>query len=89
MGKSELVEEIKARHPDYAKAHIDTVVNELLNILDETLQKEYDKVVITGFGTFYVVNKAAYMARNPATGEQVEVPEKLHIKFRPGKLLQR
>jgi DNA-binding protein HU-beta len=42
-----------------------------------------DAVKIPGFGQFKVRDRAARMARNPATGEQVKVPAKRVFKFLP------
>ena len=41
--------------------------------LTERLLKEGNKVPVAGFGTFSVSNKKGYTARNPRTGEPVEV----------------
>jgi DNA-binding protein HU-beta len=47
-----------------------------------------DAVKIPGFGQFKVRDRAARMARNPATGEQVKVPAKRVFKFLPAKALK-
>ena len=46
------------------------------------------KFKISGFGTFYVTERKAHTARNPRTGEAVEVPTKKHLKFRPSDKLE-
>jgi DNA-binding protein HU-beta len=43
-----------------------------------------DKVSLTGFGTFESNRRAARTARNPRTGEQVDVPAATVPKFRAG-----
>jgi DNA-binding protein HU-beta len=47
-----------------------------------------EAVKIPGFGQFKVRDRAARMARNPATGEQVKVPAKRVFKFLPAKALK-
>ncbi len=47
-----------------------------------------DAVKIPGFGQFKVRDRAARMARNPATGEQVKVPAKRVFKFLAAKALK-
>jgi nucleoid DNA-binding protein len=47
-----------------------------------------EAVKIPGFGQFKVRDRAARMARNPATGEQVRVPAKRVFKFLPAKALK-
>ena len=46
------------------------------------------KVTLVGFGTFSVVKRKARTARNPQTGEAIEVPEKMVPKFKPSKALK-
>lgn len=46
------------------------------------------KVALVGFGTFLLVEKKARTARNPKTGEAVEVPAKVVPKFRPSASLK-
>ncbi|MGA8532820.1 MAG: HU family DNA-binding protein [Candidatus Tumulicola sp.] len=47
-----------------------------------------EPVKIPGFGQFKVRDRAARMARNPATGEQVKVPAKRVFKFLAAKALK-
>jgi DNA-binding protein HU-beta len=49
---------------------------------------EDGKVALVGFGTFLLVEKKARTARNPKTGEAVEVPAKVVPKFRPSATLK-
>lgn len=44
---------------------------------------EEGKVSLTGFGTFYIVERPARKARNPRTGEKIEVAAKSLTKFKP------
>jgi DNA-binding protein HU-beta len=50
--------------------------------------KKGGEVSIAGFGIFSVKSRAARMARNPKTGEQVKVAAKKVPKFRPAKGLK-
>lgn len=47
-----------------------------------------DPVKIPGFGQFKVRDRAARLARNPATGATVKVPAKRVFKFLPAKALR-
>jgi DNA-binding protein HU-beta len=47
-----------------------------------------EAVKIPGFGHFKVRDRAALIARNPATGEPVKVPAKRVFKFLPAKALK-
>jgi len=40
---------------------------------------------LPGLGKLVLVNRAARMGRNPATGEQIQIPAKRVVKFRVAK----
>lgn len=50
--------------------------------------KSGEKLRITGLGTFSIKDKPARTARNPKTGEAVQVPAKRVLKFTPTKELK-
>lgn len=54
----------------------------------EKVVKNGDKLTLLGFGTFSAVKRAARTGRNPATGEDIQIPEKVVGKFAPGKNLK-
>jgi nucleoid DNA-binding protein len=64
---------------EYAQCVLDTVL--------ETLAAE-GRVELRNFGIFEVQQRAARKARNPRTGEQVDVPEKYVVTFKPGRVMQ-
>lgn len=44
-----------------------------------------DDVRLIGFGTFSTTERSARTARNPKTGEAIQVPAKTAVKFKAGK----
>lgn len=46
-----------------------------------------EKVDVKDFGTFKLKTRAARKARNPKTGEQIDVPAKNTVTFKPAKAL--
>jgi DNA-binding protein HU-beta/integration host factor subunit beta len=64
----------------------------------EVVQKTFDAIIdclvrdgrieLRNFGVFEVKPRAARKARNPRTGEQVEVPRKHVVTFKPGKHME-
>ena len=50
-----------------------------------TSLKRGQKVIISGFGTFYVRERAARTARNPKTGGKVKVEKRRYPAFKPSK----
>lgn len=69
------------------KVQAEEVVDGLFGTIADTL-KRGGEVSIAGFGIFSVKGRAARMARNPKTGEQVKVEAKKVPKFRPAKALK-
>ncbi len=61
--------------------------NERTEVFEELKQQilEKERVSIRGFGTFKVIHKPARIARNPKTGEPVNVEPKDVIKFKASK----
>ena len=65
----------------------DTIVGEFLEYIKKALH-EHEEVVIHGFGKFSVKERAARTARNPRTGETIEVPAKYAVTFKPHSALK-
>jgi len=59
------------------------LVREALDLIDAATNE--GKVVLKGYGTFKKVTKKARTARNPKTGEAVEVPERVVLQFKSSK----
>ena len=62
---------------------VDGIIAEIIKTL-----KKGGEVSIAGLGIFSVKPRAARMARNPKTGEQVKVAATKVPKFRPAKALK-
>jgi nucleoid DNA-binding protein len=64
----------------------------------EIVQKTFDAIVealvadgrieLRNFGVFEVKKRAARKARNPRTGDKVQVPSKYVVTFKPGKEME-
>ncbi|HYT10511.1 MAG TPA: HU family DNA-binding protein [Mycobacteriales bacterium] len=82
MNKAQLVEALSARLGEDKKRTAQTV-EALLDTVYRTVQKG-EKVALTGFGVFEKRDRAARIARNPATGEKVKVKKTSVPAFRAG-----
>ena len=85
MNKGELVENISvAGQMTRAEARraLDTVLANMTKAM-----KNGEKVTITGFGSFRVMDRAAQKGRNPQTGKVITIPARRVVKFRPAKKL--
>ena len=54
-------------------------------IVDILLEDENHRIELRNFGVFMVKTRKSRKARNPRTGEQVPVPAKRVVVFKPGK----
>ena len=86
MNKQALAEWVHAKLGG-TKVQAEEVVDGLFGAIVDSLKKG-NEVSIAGFGIFSVKGRAARMARNPKTGEQVKVAAKKVPKFRPAKALK-
>ena len=82
MNKKELVDAI-AQDAKLTKVEAKAALDATLDAIAETLKKG-DKLVLVGFGTFAVVEKAARTGINPSTKAKIEIPAKKVIKFKAG-----
>jgi len=87
MTKNELVERIAKKVGLTKKAAFEAVNAVFVNIRD-SLSKG-DKVVISGFGTFKVRNRATRTGRNPQTGSAIKIAGHKLPGFTAGKTLRR
>ncbi|WP_028583167.1 HU family DNA-binding protein [Desulfogranum mediterraneum] len=85
MNKKELVEAM-AGAADISKAAAEKALNGMLMSITDALAKG-DKVTLVGFGTFSTVDRSARKAKNPRTGDMIEIPAKTVAKFKPGSKL--
>lgn len=84
--KKEIVKTISDK-TGLTQLDIKKVVQLTFDGIVETLLEE-GRVELRDFGVFQVKKRKARKARNPRTGHQVDVPEKLVVTFKPGKLME-
>lgn len=86
MNKAALVDWVHGKIGG-TKVQAEEVVDGMMGAIVSTLQKG-GEVSIAGLGIFSVKQRAARMARNPKTGEQVKVAAMKVPKFRAAKALK-
>lgn len=86
MIKSELIDRMAAEHPHLFHRDMEKIVQVLLDQIIEALAKG-QRVELRGFGAFTTKKREARKARNPKTGETVDVPVKYVPSFKTGKEL--
>ena len=86
MNKTELtaalVEKTGFRKQDAEKA-----LNAFVEVVTEALAND-NKVSIVGFGSFEVKTRPARIARNPRTGEEIQIEASKAPVFKAGKALK-
>jgi len=86
MNKTDLVSAV-AEDAQIAKDKAAAAVESVIKQIQSTLL-EGQEVRLPGFGNFKVADRKATTARNPRTGETVNVPASKVAKFAPAKGLK-
>ena len=84
MVKSEIVQALNMKMPDLLEKDVESALNCMVNQMVETLAKG-ERIEIRGFGSFDIRHRPPRMARNPKTGESVQLAAKAAVHFKPGK----
>ncbi len=82
MNKSDLISQM-AGDAGITKAQAQSALNSFLDSTTGALKKG-DKLILVGFGTFSVSQRAARTGRNPRTGKEIKIPAKRVVKFKAG-----
>ncbi len=87
MTRSDLVAHLAERFPQLAQRDTEFAVKTILDAMTEALGRGH-RIEIRGFGSFSINRRPPRMGRNPRSGAQVLIPEKLVPHFKPGKALR-
>ncbi len=86
MNKTELIAALAERNK-VTKKEAEDALSTFTGIITEELTRG-ERIVITGFGTFEVSNRAEREGRNPSTGEPMTIAATKAPKFKAGKSLK-
>ena len=86
MNKTQLIKSVMAQTGMDEKT-VKAAADAIFDIMAETLSGG-EKVQIAGFGSFHVKERPAHVARNPLSGEKVNVPDTRTLSFTVGKNLK-
>ncbi len=86
MNKNDLIQRL-VEITDHDKKTVKTNLDALLSAVSETLAKG-ESIVIPGFGTFTIKNRAARTGRNPQTGEAIQIAAARVPHFKAGNQLK-
>ena len=84
MLKSELVRALNEKLPELQVKDVELALNCILRQLADAIVQG-ERIEIRGFGSFNLHHRPPRIARNPKTGEAVNLPDKVALHFKPGK----
>jgi len=87
MTKSVLIEKVSEKVGSLTRRQTEIVVDTVFDSIKDALIRG-EKIEIRGFGNFKPKNRKPRKARNPKTGEKVDVPQKRVLHFKVGKALR-
>jgi DNA-binding protein HU-beta len=86
MNKLDLIAAV-AQETDISKAKATEVVEAVFGAIENSL-KAKEEVRLVGFGTFVTAAREASKGRNPRTGEEIDIPASISVRFKAGKTLK-
>ena len=87
MKKSDFISLLSNNLKNYNEIDINLSADLIQKSIVETLKKR-NRVEIRGFGTFCIRDRKSIRARNPKSGESIELPKRSIPYFRASKLLK-
>jgi len=87
MTRSDLVNRLAERFAQLTQRDTELAVKAVLDAMTDALSRGH-RIEIRGFGSFSINRRPPRIGRNPRSGEQVTIPEKLVPHFKPGKALR-
>jgi nucleoid DNA-binding protein len=86
MTKKDIVMKV-ATDTNLTQIDVKKIVQRTLDVVVESLEKG-ETVELRNFGVFKVKQRRGRIGRNPRTGDEVPVPEKRVVVFKPGLILK-
>ena len=86
MTKKDIVMRV-SNETNLTQIDVKKIVQRALDTIVESLEKG-DTVELRNFGVFKVKIRKGRLGRNPRTGQEVAVPEKKVVVFKPGLILK-
>jgi integration host factor subunit beta len=87
MTKSDLIKRLADANPHLYMRDIERIVGAVFEQISAALERR-DRVELRGFGAFSIRERNERLGRNPRTGDEVAVPNKVVPYFKTGKELR-
>jgi nucleoid DNA-binding protein len=87
MNKNDISKKVHEIHGGLSYVESQKIVGFILDTIKARLTRG-EKVLLSGFGCFNVMQRKAKRGVNPQTGEPVVIPGRNSVKFKPSKYLK-
>jgi nucleoid DNA-binding protein len=87
MTKADLARAIYERHGGISNQEAQRIVDLVFTIMKKHLLNG-GEIQIVGFGSLEVVRRRARRGRNPMTGNDIQLPERKVLVFRPSRVMK-
>tara|TARA_B100000073_G_scaffold128307_1_gene105027 strand:- start:5465 stop:5740 length:276 start_codon:yes stop_codon:yes gene_type:complete len=87
MKKSDFIFLLSKNLKDYNEVDVNLSAELIQKVIVKSLKKR-NRVEIRGFGSFCIRDRKSIRARNPKSGESIELPKRSIPYFRASKLLK-
>mgnify|MGYP001243629417 CR=1 FL=1 len=87
MTKADLIEDVYQALGGYSKKEAAQIVDSLFEVMKESFEQG-EKVKISGFGNFVILDKSSRVGRNPKTGQKITISARRVLTFRPSQVLK-
>ena len=89
MSREKLIKQLKKKNSQLSQTEIETIINIFSQNILKSL-KSGNSIEIRGLGRLYIKRlKENFNARNPATNELIYKPERVKIRFKASKNLNK
>ena len=87
MKRSDFIGQLSVNLSNYSEIDISISADLIQKVIIDSLKKR-QRIEIRGFGTFCIRDRKSIRARNPKSGESIELPKRSIPYFRASKLLK-
>lgn len=70
------------------KVQVEMVLKGLADVASVRLAEDDPEIPLPGLGKLTITTRAARIGRNPATGAEIQIPEKRTVVFKAGQALK-
>ncbi len=89
MSREKLIKQLKKKNTNLKYSEIEAIINFFSEFIINTI-KNHNTIEIRGLGRFYVKKlKENYNSRNPKTNELIYKPERIKVRFKSSKKLNK